>query len=205
MKLMRILFLSAMVLLSTSAHAATWRFEVTDSPPDTLTYRAGLSGYIATARIEGGFSITVEPGQPADLHDVDLRLVDVVDNLDLWDDLTEGTPVQRLLPVDLESLPSLISDTEFLFGERELFPQERPAEIPVGPWAMMAVDATGNQAVVRLAARLNSLHTVDGAHVSFKPFGATIIPEPSTVALAACGLVALAAIQRRPETRLRAG
>jgi MYXO-CTERM domain-containing protein len=61
----------------------------------------------------------------------------------------------------------------------------------------MKVDLSGRQAVVTLAAMLYPINTLDGATAVFKPVLATIVPEPSAMALGAFGLIALGFIRRR--------
>jgi MYXO-CTERM domain-containing protein len=180
--------LAAVVLFPAPSEAATLHFQVTDSPPDALTYSAEV--YHATAYITGTFAIAVAPGQDADLHDVNLRLTDVAGSSHLAVADLEGKSLQSLLPVDLESLPSTSTATEFFFGETF-------TGIPSEPWASMKVDLSGRQAVVTLAAMLYPINTLDGATAVFKPVLATIVPEPSAMALGAFGLIALGFIRRR--------
>jgi len=170
--------------VSANSQAETLRYEIAASPPDAFRLDDGLSGHVLSARLTGGFSVTVEAGpSEAWLHNFDLRLADVTENFDLPlfnpQDF-EGKPLQDFLPVDMESLPAekLASATESVIFFGEVF-----AGIPIEPWAAMQIHSVGKDAQIILAANLNSVGTVDGGTVLFKPLFAILVPEPRPPAL----------------------
>jgi hypothetical protein len=188
------LFMLFLLLAPATLQAKTLHFEITSSAPDAFRYTGGLSGWRLTAAIAGTFSITYEPNQFVQLHDFDLRLVNLVENIqfphvDIQD--FENQPVQDWLPLDIESLSGVqlepFDGTRFRFAE--VFPE--PIDLrSFGPTASMTVDRSGSTAQVKLGALLTAIGVLDGPHALFKAVTASVVPEPTTLALTLCGLLA---------------
>lgn len=187
------------------ARAGALFFEVTESQADAFQLSGGLSGHVITAAIAGTFSITNEPGSGIRLDDFNLRLVNVSENFALphFDVSSyENKPLQDLLPLDMETLPSLGSvpyGRLFVFAEPLFTLPDRP--IYQGPTVSMRVDSEGGEARIKLASRLTALGTLDGPTVMFKPIIASVVPEPAALSLCAVGIAAFAALRRRRQPR----
>ena len=180
--------------LTSAASAGTRSFIFANTPSTAFTYNGGLSGYQLTASIVGSFSITTDPDRTVRLHDFDLRLANVAENIDLPNfdvEDFENKPVKDFLPIDLTTTTvggRAPFGSAFIFAPDNF---ENPGEIPTEPTAGMLVEITGNQAVVTLGAQLNEIRVTDGASIRFLPLTAMIVPEPATVTMGGFALLAL--------------